>query len=82
MKWTVIHEDIIAIVRFAEDVKRDTGHYPQSLDGYTFKTARVKSHIYGFGPDEVDGFRLIYFMNDPGITYWYSSKAGFGYYPD
>jgi hypothetical protein len=81
-KWTVIHEDVVAIVRFAEDARRNTGQYPQSLDGYTFKNARVKSHIYGFGTDETNGFRLTYFMNDPGITYWYSSKTGFGYYPD
>jgi|PlaIllAssembly_1097288.scaffolds.fasta_scaffold508346_2 hypothetical protein len=81
-KWTVIHEEIIAIVQFAEGVKRDTGQYPQSLDSYTFRNARVKSHVYGFEPEEAGGFRLTYFMNDPGIAYWYSSKTGFGYYPD
>ena len=81
-KWAVIHEDIVAIVRFVEDSKSKTGHYPEGLEGYVFKSPRVRTHIYGFGSDETNGFRITYFVNDPGITYWYSSKTGFGYYPD
>jgi hypothetical protein len=81
-KWTVIHEDIVSVVRFAEETKRDTGQYPQTLDAYAFKNVRVKAHIYEVGSDETNGFHITYFMNDPGITYWYSSKTGFGYYPD
>lgn len=81
-KWAIIHEDIIPAVRFAEDSMRNTGRYPGSLDGYIFKDARVKKHIYGVTSDETNGFRLTYFMNNPGITYWYSSRSGFGYYPD
>lgn len=81
-KWAVIHEEIVAIVRFSNDAKSKTGNYPASLQGYTFRSARVKSHIYGFGLEETGGFRITYFMNDPGITYWYSSASGFGYYPD
>jgi drug/metabolite transporter (DMT)-like permease len=81
-KWVVIHEDIVAIVRFAEESKTKTGHYPTSLEGYVFKNSRVKTHICGLGSDVTNGFHITYFMNDPGITYWYSSKTGFGYYPD
>lgn len=81
-KWAMIHEDIIAIVQFAEESKIKAGYYPTNLNGYTFKHAQVKSHIYGLSADETNGFRIAYFMNDPGISYWYSSKTGFGYYPD
>lgn len=81
-KWAVIHEDIVAIVRFAEETKSKTGSYPTTLEGYTFQNPRVRAHIHGFGADETNGFGITYFMNDPGITYWYSSKTGFGYYPD
>lgn len=81
-KWATIHEDIIAIVQFAEESKNKNGHYPTNLEDYTFKHTRVKSHIYKMAADETNGFKITYFMNDPGITYWYSSKAGFGYYPD
>ena len=81
-KWAVIHEDIVGIVRFAEDTKIKTGHYPVNLEGYVFKNQKVKEHIYGLLSDETNGFRITYFMNHTGITYWYSSKTGFGYYPD
>jgi len=81
-KWAMIHEDIVSVVRFAEDTKTKTGRYPTNLEGYTFKRQWVKSHIYSFGPNEADGFGVTYFMNDSGISYWYSSKTGFGYYPD
>jgi hypothetical protein len=81
-KWAVIHEDIVAIVQFAEGSKSKSGHYPADLDGYVFKSPRVRKHIYGVESDETNGFRIIYFMNNPGITYWYSSKTGYGYYPD
>lgn len=81
-KWALIHEDIVAIVQFAEESKSKTGHYPANLEGYTFKNARVRSHICRWDSDETNGLRFWYFMNDVGITYWYSSKTGFGYYPD
>jgi hypothetical protein len=81
-EWAMLHEDIVAIVRFAEDTRTRTGQYPSSLEGYVFKHPATRQHIYGLGPDETHGFRISYFMNDPGITYWYSSKTGFGYYPD
>jgi hypothetical protein len=81
-KWAVIHEEIVRIARFAEDTKRTTGHHPTGLDGYTFQNPRVKRHIHGVNSDETNGFVIIYFMNHPGINYWYSSKTGFGYYPD
>jgi hypothetical protein len=81
-KWAMIHEDIIAIAQFAEESKVKVGDYPANLDGYTFKHVQTKAHIYGLSADETNGFRITYFMNDPGITYWYSSKSGFGYYPD
>jgi hypothetical protein len=81
-KWAMIHEDIVAIVQFVEDAKSKTGHYPTTLDGYCFKRVWVSSHIYRFEPEEAEGFRLTYFLNNPGITYWYSSDTGFGYYPD
>jgi hypothetical protein len=86
-KWAMIHEDIVGVIRFAEDEKK-TGQYPLTLDGYKFKREFVKSHIHGVGShdfrpgDEGDGFWVMYFMNDSSITYWYSVKTGFGYYPD
>ena len=81
-KWAVIHEDVVGIVRFIEEMKRETGQYPTNLDNYEFKRETVKPHIYGLMPEERDGVRLLYFMNDASVMYWYSSNTGFGYYPD
>ena len=80
--WSMLHEEVVAIIKFAEDERGKTGIYPASLEGYSFKTGWVKSHIYNFGTNNSGGLGITYFMNDPGITYWYSSKTGFGYYPD
>jgi hypothetical protein len=81
-KWAVIQEDMVDFVYFAEETKRKTGQYPTGVEGYTFKNPQMKAHIYEVSFDEGNGFRVSYFMNQPGITYWYSSKTGFGYYPD
>ena len=81
-KWAMIHEEIVGVVRYVEETKTKTGRYPTSLEGYTFRRQWVKSHIYRAEREEADGFRITYFMNDPGTSYWYSSKTGFGYYPD
>jgi hypothetical protein len=84
LKWAQLQEEAVAIVYFAEEAKRKTGRYPASLDGYVFKREWVRSHIQEFTPltDEEFQFRLVYFINHPGISYWYYPKTGFMYYPD
>jgi hypothetical protein len=81
-KWAIIHEEIISIVRYAEEIKEKTGDYPPNLDGYSFKVASVKPHVRSFCINETNELYISYFMNNTGISYWYSSKTGFGYYPD
>src|SRR5436305_2011324 len=76
-RWAIIHEDVVAIVQFAESTKSKTSHYPADLEGYTFKTPWVKSHVRKVAGAEGEEFRINYFMNNTGITYWYSSKSGF-----
>jgi hypothetical protein len=84
LKWAQLQEEAVAIVHFAEETKRETGRYPTSLDGYVFKHAWVRSHVQEFTPlaDDDFEFRFTYFLNDPGISYWYYPKTGFWYYPD
>lgn len=36
-KWAQIHEEVVAIIQFAEAVQNDAGDYPNSLSGYDFK---------------------------------------------
>ncbi len=82
LKWAQLQEDAVAIVYYAEETKRQTGHYPPSLDSYVFKHAWVRSHIQEFAPLADDDFHFTYFINNAGISYWYHPKTGFSYYPD
>jgi hypothetical protein len=81
-KWAIIHEEVMEIIRYAEAAKTQTGGYPSHLGDYQFRNEWVETHIDTFLSDATNGMRLSYFINDPGITYWYASKTGFGYYPD
>lgn len=80
--WAKLHEEVITIIRFAEESKEKTGNYPHDLANYNFEHGWVKSHICRIGTNNSGEFGITYFMNNPGTTYWYSSKTGFGYYPD
>ncbi len=80
-KWAMIHEDITSIVTSAMKQHKKSGTYPKSIDDLKFEHSFVREHIHGFSSD-ADGFRISYFINQPGITYSYSSIDGFWYYPD
>ncbi len=79
-KWAQIHEEIISIIRHVDSRKDSEGAYPPTLDDYNFGKPWVREHVsYGVA----DGtYRISYFMNDPGTSYWYNKDGGFGYYPD
>jgi len=79
-KWTVIHEDVVPLVKHLEEAKTRDGEYPGGLDGYRFKTGWVKDHVHY--EKDGDRFRLAYFLDDMGTHYWYHSGSGFGYYGD
>lgn len=81
-KWAMIHEEIIGIVRYAQAENSRSGHYPKTLDGYTFQREWVRDHLADFTVTEQNKLSLHYFMENTGITYWYYSDTGFGYYPD
>lgn len=81
-KWTMIHEDVTAFVRYARETRAGGGAYPASVNSFTFAHPGTRAHIQGYEVGTNGGYRLTYFMDDPGITYWYDSETGFGYYPD
>ncbi len=81
-KWAIIHEEIIRIVRYTLVEKTKSGHYPANLDAYIFEREWVRDHLAGFEVNDQGKLSLHYFMNNTGITYWYYSDTGFGYYPD
>jgi hypothetical protein len=81
-RWAQLQEEIVSIVRHSEQVRQSSGAYPTNLAGYAFKHQWVGANIWDISTNSDHGFRISYFLNQPGITYWYSSKSGFGYYPD
>ncbi len=79
--WVMIHEEIIGLVRHVNGIKQEKGAFPELIEGYSFNHPWVKSRVTNYRA-EGSRFTLSYFMNDPGISYWYDSENGFGYYPD
>ena len=78
--WAQIHEEVIAIVRHVDATEESTGAFPPNLGDYEFQRSWVRKHVsYGLAGGS---YRVSYFMDDPGVSYWYDSKGGFGYYPD
>ena len=81
-RWAQLHEEVVSIIRHSEDVRQKSGAYPTNLAGYVFKHQWVEANIADVFSNADHGFRISYFLNQPGITYWYSAKSGFGNYPD
>ncbi len=79
-KWAMLHENVEGIIRQARKRQQTNGGYPESIDAFTLMHPELQENIvYHGGPHT---FRLTYFMNDTGITYWYDPETGYGYYPD
>lgn len=79
-KWAQIHEEVFAIIRHVETQRKTSGGYPASLDGYGFQRSWLGGHV-SYRTSE-GSYRISYFMDDPGTSYWYDPDGGFGYYPD
>lgn len=79
-KWAQIQEEVIAIIRHVESSRQTAGYYPSALDDYSFQRPWVLAHVSYGGAD--DTYRISYFMDNPGISYWYDPDGGFGYHPD
>ena len=75
-----LHEDVVGVVRYVEGQKKSGGSYPKNLSGHQFEHNWVKGNV---SYSTADGsFRIGYYLNDPGIGYWYTPEGGFDYYPD
>lgn len=79
-KWAQIHEEVVSIVRYVDTQKKTAGGYPKTIDGYKFQRPWIRERV-SYGTSN-GAYRISYFMDDPGISYWFDSDSGFGYYPD
>ncbi|MGC4015725.1 MAG: hypothetical protein QM755_14555 [Luteolibacter sp.] len=80
-RWLFLHEDVLGAIRYVTEEKKHHGSYPADLSGYPFRHPEFADHL-GYSPSDPDSFGMSYFLNDSGISYWYYSDSGFGYYPD
>ena len=54
----------------------------RTTDGFTFKRGLQTHFAQPTFSDGTGRFQFHYFMDTPGISYWYDSKTGWGYHPD
>jgi hypothetical protein len=75
-----LRQEVLSIVAFANERKSSTGHFPSDLSGYRFQAWDLTDHLR-YRP-QTDAFRVDYWVVQPGISHWYSTETGWGYYPD
>lgn len=78
-----IQAEATRIVAFAYRVRGDTGSFPSDLNGYSFTKPHVARFIQRYSRfQNSDGFQLVYRIGTESTSHWYSTKGGWGYYPD
>lgn len=78
-RWAMLHEDVLAIVDYANREKQASGSFPETLDGFSFRHPHFRRHIYyGFHEGKL---YVQYYLNRSGPSYWYREDAGFLFNP-
>ena len=77
--WQLQQDANLIVSHLHESRDADTG-FPEELVGYPFLHPELSQHFSYTRNGE--HFRLSYWVIKPGISYWYSSRTGWGYYPD
>lgn len=76
-----VREEVAQIVAYAEDVKRETGHFPRDLSGYEWNDTSSKDYLKYDCPDN-DDLMIWFWSGNRNASHWYSSNTGWEYYPD
>jgi hypothetical protein len=78
-----VQAEATQIVAFVFEQKVQSGAFPSDLSNYTFHDADMKAYIQSYQLDEVRAqFTVFYRVGTESTSHWYSSKTGWGYYPD
>ncbi len=70
-----------AIVDYADDELQRTGSPPPNLRGYSFRNPDLESS-FRYHVSRKGGYRFSFWVVQPGISHWYDSTTGWGYYDD
>ena len=71
------------IADYAYTVRQQTGQFPASLAEYYYTDHRAKPFIQDYQLFERTGeFTVTFCVGTVNTSHWYSSRTGWGYYPD
>ena len=80
MRWYELRKEVRSIADYANDEKDRSGQFPSSLESYRWQGSDNKQFIQY---QIVEGhFVVIHWLVQPGISHWFDSESGWGYYPD
>jgi hypothetical protein len=78
-----VQAETTRIVSFAYEQKAKSGTFPSDLSGYAFYDVEMKPYIQSYELGEVNKqFTVFYRIGTESSSHSYSSKDGWGYYPD
>ncbi len=78
-----VQAETTRIVAYAYEQKSQAGAFPANLSGYTAIDIEMFNYIQSFQLDETGEQFTVYFrVGTENTSHWYSSKDGWGYYPD
>jgi hypothetical protein len=78
-----VQAETTRIVSFVYEQNAQNGTFPTDLSKYTFHDMETKAYIQSYELDaENKHFMVFYRVGTESTSHWYSSKDGWGYYPD
>ncbi len=77
-----LHEEVNRLIIHIEKSKNENGAYPLTAQGYQFEYLDYSDKIRYSLSNKGAEFHLMYFIDQSGISFWYDSDSGFGYYGD
>ena len=82
-RLTRINNEVGRFVHERLQLRATGAPLPATIDDYKFKDPSLRRYFYSYIlSEDARDFSIYYFVIDSGITHWYSSKDGWGYYPD
>jgi uncharacterized protein (DUF58 family) len=78
-----VQAEVSRIVTFAYEERVHTSRFPVSLARYEYEDPEMERYIKRYQVvDDGDGFSLFYRVGTENTSHFYTSRSGWGYYPD
>jgi hypothetical protein len=80
-RQSIVRNEVERIVKFAEDARQETGHYPQGLTTYVWKRPSCR-HFIDYDLTDNEHLMIYFWSGNRSAPHWYSCTSSWGYYPD